>query len=55
MKRGSGELGFFTGEQGYAIGRSGLVNVTVHLDNGVPKQVKIEGRAVIIFKTEIQI
>jgi len=45
----------FTGEQGYAIGRSGLVNVTVHLDNGEPKQVKISGRAVIVFKTEIQI
>ncbi|WP_434512167.1 PhzF family isomerase [Desulfitobacterium sp. AusDCA] len=45
----------FTGEQGYAIGRSGLVNVTVHLDNGEPEQVKIGGRAVIVFKTEIQI
>jgi PhzF family phenazine biosynthesis protein len=45
----------FTGEQGYAMGRSGLVNVTVNLDNEEPEQVKIGGRAVIVFKTEIQI
>lgn len=45
----------FTGEQGYAIGRSGLVNVMVNLYNGEPEQVKIGGRAVIVFKTEIQI
>jgi len=45
----------FKGEQGHAIGRSGIVNVTVNLDNGRPEQVKIGGRAVIVFKTEIQI
>ncbi len=45
----------FTGEQGYAIGRSGLIKVTVHLDSGEPEQVKIGGRAVIAFKTKIQI
>ena len=45
----------FKGEQGFAIGRSGLVNVTVHLDKGDPDQVKIGGRAVIVFKTEIRI
>jgi len=45
----------FKGEQGHAIGRSGLVNVMVHLDNGEPQQVKIGGRAVIVFKTEIEI
>lgn len=45
----------FTGEQGYAIGRSGLINVSVRLNNGKPEQVKIGGRAVIVFKTEIQI
>ncbi|AET68286.1 phenazine biosynthesis protein PhzF family [Desulfosporosinus orientis DSM 765] len=45
----------FTGEQGFAIGRSGLINVTVHLNSGKPEQVKIGGRAVIVFKTEIQI
>ncbi|MGI1659453.1 MAG: PhzF family isomerase [Desulfitobacterium sp.] len=45
----------FIGEQGYAIGRSGLINVSVQLDNGEPEKVKIGGRAVIVFKTEIQI
>ncbi|SDI08885.1 PhzF family isomerase [Desulfosporosinus hippei] len=45
----------FTSEQGYAIGRSGLVNVTVRLQRGEPEQVKIGGKAVIVFKTEIQI
>lgn len=45
----------FIGEQGFAIGRSGLVNVKVHLNNGEPEQVKIGGRAVIVFKTDIQI
>lgn len=45
----------FIGEQGDAMGRSGLVNVTVDLEDGVPKQVKIRGRAVVVFKTEIQI
>lgn len=45
----------FTGEQGYAIGRSGLVKVTVRLQRGEPEQVKIGGKAVIVFKTEIQI
>lgn len=45
----------FTGEQGYAIGRSGLVNVTVRLQKGEPEQVKIGGKAVIVFKTEIKI
>ena len=45
----------FKGEQGHAIGRSGIVNVTVNLDDGEPKQVKIGGRAVIVFKTELQL
>lgn len=45
----------FKGEQGQAIGRSGVVNVTVNIENGVAKQVKIGGSAVIVFKTQIQI
>ena len=45
----------FKGEQGNAIGRSGIVDVTVNLRNGKPEQVKIGGRAVIVFKTELQI
>lgn len=45
----------FQGEQGYAIGRSGIVNVMVHLANGEPEVVKIGGNAVIVFETEIRI
>ncbi|KKM12051.1 hypothetical protein SY88_05560 [Clostridiales bacterium PH28_bin88] len=45
----------FKAEQGHAIGRSGIVNAIVNLDNGEPVQVKIGGRAVIVFKTEVQI
>lgn len=45
----------FQGEQGHAIGRSGIVNVMVKLDGANPELVKIGGRAVIVFKTQIQI
>lgn len=45
----------FKGEQGYAIGRSGLVDVTLNLENGEPKQIKIGGKAVIVFQTIVQI
>lgn len=45
----------FKAEQGYAIERSGIVEVTVKMDQGRPKQVKVGGRAVIVFKTEIQL
>lgn len=45
----------FKAEQGYAMGRSGIVEVTVKLNNGKPEQVKVGGKAVIAFKTEIKI
>ncbi|KLU64091.1 putative isomerase YddE [Desulfosporosinus acididurans] len=45
----------FKAEQGEAIGRSGVVEVTVKLNNGKPKQVKVGGKAVIVFKTEMRI
>jgi PhzF family phenazine biosynthesis protein len=45
----------FNAEQGAAIGRSGIVNVSVAIKNGEPTQVKVGGRAVIVFKTEIQL
>ncbi len=51
----NGSVFTFKGEQGYAIGRSGLVNVIVNLDEGEPRQVKIGGRAVVVYRTEIQI
>nr|WP_320146545.1 PhzF family isomerase [uncultured Anaeromusa sp.] len=43
----------FKGEQGSAIGRSGIVDVYVKVAEGEPVQVRIGGEAVIVFKTEI--
>jgi PhzF family phenazine biosynthesis protein len=43
----------FLAEQGGAMGRSGLVDVQVAIDDGEPVQVKIGGDAVIIFRTEV--
>ncbi len=45
----------FLGKQGEAIGRPGIVEVTVEINNGKPSKVKIAGDATIFFKTEIQI
>lgn len=45
----------FKGEQGTAIGRSGIVEVQVKIDNGEPVEVKIGGRAVIVFQTTIEV
>jgi len=55
LAENKGSVFSFKGEQGNAIGRSGIVDVTVNLCNGKPEQVKIGGRAVIVFKTEIEI
>ena len=45
----------FTGAQGEAVGRFGKVEVSVAIEGGVPVQVRIGGRAVIVFKTRITI
>ncbi|AIQ57579.1 PhzF family isomerase [Paenibacillus borealis] len=45
----------FQAEQGTAIGRSGMVRVTVEIAGGEPVEVKIGGRAVIAFKAELSI
>ena len=50
-----GESFYFTGKQGEAIKRPGIVEVEVEIENGLPKKVKIGGRAKIVFKTEIEI
>lgn len=51
------QTGIFTflGKQGEAIGREGVVEVQVFIENGNPRQVNIAGRAVEIFKTSLQI
>lgn len=48
-----GELFQFKGEQGSAIGRSGIIDVYVKVIDNEPVQVKIGGNAVIVFTTEI--
>jgi PhzF family phenazine biosynthesis protein len=45
----------FKGEQGTAIGRSGIVEVQVKIEKGAPEEVKIGGRAVILFQTTIEL
>ncbi len=43
----------FKGKQGEAIGRPGIVSVSVAITNGRPVNVKVRGDAVIAFKTEL--
>lgn len=43
----------FKGHQGEAIGRQGTVEVVVEIEEGKPKIVRIGGRAIIVFKSEL--
>jgi PhzF family phenazine biosynthesis protein len=45
----------FKGKQGEAIGRPGIVTVTVKIRNGEPFKVQVGGHATVAFKTEIDI
>ena len=45
----------FKGEQGYSLGRSGIVDVYVSLNHGEVEEVRIGGKAVIVFKATIKI
>ncbi|SMC90236.1 PhzF family isomerase [Sporomusa malonica] len=45
----------FKGEQGTAIGRSGIVEVQVKIEKGEPVEAQIGGRAVIVFQTSIEL
>jgi len=51
----SGEPVTFKGKQGEAIGRDGIVTVTVKVEDGKPSKVQVGGYATIAFKTEITI
>lgn len=51
----SGNIFTFKGKQGEAIGRPGIVEVEVEIQNDEPVKVKIGGRAKIAFKTEIEL
>ena len=48
-----GKLFAFKGQQGDAIGRLGTVEVTVEIAAGKPTVVRVGGRAVIVFKSEL--
>ncbi|WP_242202631.1 PhzF family isomerase [Aestuariivivens insulae] len=43
----------FTGRQGEQMGRLGEINVQVSIENQVPSTIKINGEAVVIFRTEL--
>lgn len=45
----------FTGKQGEAIKRPGVIDVEVEIENEEPKKIKIRGNAVVVFKTEIEL
>jgi len=45
----------FKGMQGETMGRPGIINVTVAIENNLPSLIQIKGEAVVIFKTEIEI
>ena len=45
----------FNGRQGEAIGRPGVVTVSVKIENEKPAMIQIKGDAVVVFRTEIEI
>lgn len=45
----------FKGKQGEAIGRPGIVTVTVEIKDGIPVKVQVGGEATIAFQTEMEI
>ncbi|HEX2907222.1 MAG TPA: PhzF family isomerase [Phototrophicaceae bacterium] len=50
----NGPIFAFRAQQGEAIGRTGIVEVEVHLEAGIPVTVRIGGRAVTCFETVIE-
>jgi len=45
----------FNAKQGEKINRLGTINVSVTSENNIPKEIKIKGNAVVIFKTELSL
>jgi PhzF family phenazine biosynthesis protein len=45
----------FRAQQGEALGRPGIVEVTVDIENSAPKVVRIAGRAVIVFQSKLEL
>ncbi|MDT8717498.1 PhzF family isomerase [Clostridium sp. 19966] len=53
LVKSSDSLFKFMAKQGEAIGRAGAIEVEVNIEDKEPKEVKISGSAVVIFKTEL--
>jgi len=45
----------FNAKQGEKINRLGTINVSVTSENNIPREIKIKGNAVVIFKTELSL
>lgn len=45
----------FRGKQGEAIGRPGIVDVTVEIETGQPVKTKVGGQAIVVFQTTLQL
>jgi PhzF family phenazine biosynthesis protein len=45
----------FRARQGEAMGRPGIVEVEVEVEDGAPKLVRVGGRAVIAFRSELEL
>jgi len=45
----------FRARQGEALGRPGVVEVEVEVNGTTPTVVRVSGRAVIVFRTEIEV
>ncbi len=50
-----GDVFCFTGCQGEKMGRKGVVDVQVKVENGMPSLIQIKGNTIVAFKTEIEI
>lgn len=51
----AGSVFRFRAKQGEAIGRPGIVEVEVRLEDGIPVQVRVGGQAVIVFQATIEL
>jgi PhzF family phenazine biosynthesis protein len=51
----AGDIFSFKAQQGEAIGRLGTVDVSVQVHGGRPIKVQVGGRAVVVFKTEMEL
>lgn len=49
------EIFEFKGRQGEQMGRLGTIGVRVFIENAIPKTIQIEGNAIVVFKTIIEI